>query len=218
MTNLPDLFSDIAENESVSKLLKYTIENFYKLIALGIMFLLKKSIFRVIDYIKFYTRLRNYNDTKEKEDKIQSICDNIRYHFDASRVLYLATHNGTITYTNLHISKITCFVESLGHGIAPIKNQIIGKLISKTYVDYFIKHKSLHYNDIDLVEDEDLQITFINRGVQSFFIFMVSKKDMPLGFIRIEFCHKKNHSKETIDNILTTLEKEAKNIYQIIKP
>lgn len=208
------------EPEIPESMIELLYDNGIKILAVSVSFLLRKTFVKAWNKYKFYVNIEKSRDTQIKLHRIDRICDKLLFNLEASRVIFMHIHNGTVTKTNLHLLKLTCLNESCNENIPEIKNTIVNAPIetSSKYISTFLEKGYLYYNDMTTFDDDRLRAKFSMAGVKSFFIVMVSIRDVPLGFLRVEYCDKDNHKQEFIDKILTDMTNESKKIFLILKP
>lgn len=211
---------NIIEPEITEDMMDIIYDNAIKILAVSVSFLLRKTVYKAWNKYKFYVNIEKVRDSQIKLHRIDRVCDRLLFTLGASRVLFLHIHNGTVTKTNVHLLKITCLNESCEDNIQSIKHTIVNSN-SETcnkYVNVFLEKGFLYYNDIALFDDERLKTKFSMDGVTSVFVVMASIRDVPIGFLRVEYCGAKNHSQEFIDKILANMTIESKKIFLILIP
>lgn len=199
---------------------EFLSENLTKIVSGLLLPVCFKTLSKAYNKLKFQISLKNQETFNKKKALIDEICTKIKYQVNASRVLFMLCHNGTVTYNNLHLSRMTCISESIQHSVVSIKDTIQNVMMddSPDYVKYFKKHKIFFINDVEAMSDEDIMKSrFKNNGVESFFVGIISQKDSAIGFLRIEFCKKKNHKLSDRENILSILTQASTEIYQVLK-
>ena len=215
-----DFMHSFFKNLSLTSFIDLVSENLSTILVVMLAPVIQKTVVKTFNKINFRIRENQFHRYKRNIDKIEKICYRVLNKLEADRVVFMVTHNGDITYTNMNLAKLTCLCEAKNDGIESSKDKIFNKLITNfnDYVTFFINHKIMRCNDIDHFIDDDTKYEFINRGIKSFFVVMVTRKEVPLGFLRVEFCFKKNHTPEEILKIEEMLNLESKKIYSILKP
>lgn len=213
-----ELLKQLLDNISLSGVVEYLSDNISKIIAIALAPLIQKILLKAYQKMKFLVAKKNYQDYKDKTEKITKICDKLLFKCSASRVLFIALHNGDVTFSNLHLCKATCLVESLDSGIASTKADLINVLLYNTD-EYFKNTKSKHTEvlNIEKMKNDSQHYYFKSRGVKSYIEFMVAWQNFPIGFLRLEFCQS-TITPEQADNIIKAGLDEAKMLTYILKP
>lgn len=207
-------------HEIIYEFSEFIASHIFKILGFLLAPFLKEITLRLIDKFQFSLKTNQFKRYKKSIKDIENICYNARHILDADRVTFIVVHNGTITYTNIHLAKISALVEVCSNGIASFKHETQNKIIEnfEEWTDYFKNHKVMICNDIETFPDGLIKDEFEHRGIKSFFVLMIAKNEIPLGFIRVEYCHKKNHSQDVINTAINLLELKEKKLWKALKP
>ncbi len=203
-----------------SSILDFIADNLVKIFAIALAPLFQKVVLKLIDKVKFLITRRNFKVYSEKIERIEKICDELMYTYNASRVIYITVHNGDVTFSNLHLCKLTCIVESLSNGIASVKSKISNSVFANVYsrIKEFEEIGVVEFRVSSYDDQDDSSLFFEENGVKNAFSVLVSHKDLPLGILRIEYCDREltdDSFKVTLKDMLT---KKSKMISRLLKP
>lgn len=137
-----------------------------------------------------YKKKKTLKEDLESAEKIMRILHAIEEDYEADRVLVYQFHNGEYFYTGHSIDKMSNTHEVVSKGVSreQVNSSSIFTSPFRSMLRDLLDQNVVVYSDVDLIEDYNSKVFFLERGVQSVVMTLLrDRSDRPVGMLCVEF-------------------------------